>query len=199
MHHSPWRWAAKFIFREGLLLGKTFYKISRQTGRNRVMNLALPMVEEFRQESIATRRMLERVPQDKFTWRPHVKSMSLIMLASHLAHIPEWANLILTQGEYVIPEKYEPVLYDNVKDMVAAFDRSVAASAGLMEKADDVSLLQTWRLLAGDNVIFALPRAAVLRTMVMNHAVHHRGQLSVYLRLLGVPVPAVYGPTADEQ
>lgn len=161
------------------------------------MTLAQLLSPEYEQEAAITRRVLERVPTDKLDWAPHPKSMTLGKLAGHLAEIPSWVVATLGQTEldmanYVVPDPKSPA------DILAAFDAGVAAGAPVLAAAADADFQIEWTLRSGEYVIFTLPRLAVIRTWVINHIVHHRAQLGVYLRLLDVPVPSVYGPTADD-
>ena len=163
------------------------------------MSMIAPMVEELSQEAIVTRKMLERLPEDQLGWKPHDKSMTLGELASHIADNPGWAVPILQQEELNIDmASYVPPNFPTVAEILDTFDRQVAAAVAAMQEAEDASLLANWRLLVNGEPAFELPRIGVIRGMVLNHGVHHRGQLSVYLRLLNVPLPSVYGPTADE-
>lgn len=158
---------------------------------------------EFDNEMQRTRKCLERVPEGKFDWRPHEKSMPLGRLASHLADIPNYgtATLTLDSLDFAPPggEPRKTAQHSSRQSLLDAFDQNVAATRAHIEKASDEHLTKPWSLLAGGKTIFTLPRAAVLRTFMMSHLIHHRAQLGVYLRLNDVPVPAVYGPSADEQ
>ncbi len=163
------------------------------------MNIIDAMIQELQHEGIATRKALERVPEDKFGWKPHDKSMTLARLASHTAEIPHWAGVTLTTDEFVFdPAGYVPEVASTSKELVAMFDKYMAAAVEVMKGTSNERLMTTWRMKKGDQLIFELPRIAVLRTMILNHIVHHRGQLTVYLRLLNVPVPSIYGPSADD-
>jgi len=154
---------------------------------------------EIEQEAKSTRRMLERVPDDKLDWRPHEKSMTLGSLASHLAEIPSWLEPTVTQDELDIPEGFKAWAASNTKELVAKFDENMKLALKSLEKADESAIMNMWALKFGGKQMMQLPRLVVLRNFVTNHLVHHRAQLGVYLRLLGVPVPSVYGPSADEQ
>ena len=166
---------------------------------------AMPMKDailpEFDHEMGTTRRVLERVPEADLKWRPHDKSFNLGQLAAHVANIPTWVtptidNTIFdlaTLGEDARPK--EPV---SVGELVARFDSNVKAARKRLEELTDATLLGMWTLKQGEYEVFTMPKASVLRTFVMNHLIHHRGQLTVYLRLRNIPLPSVYGPTADE-
>lgn len=160
------------------------------------------LLPEYDQEMATTRRFLERIPEENLTWKPHDKSMTLGRLASHLAEIPAWMERIVGQDELDIappgapPREYK--VFPSRAEALDVLDRNVAAGRTAINDADDEKLRKNWSLLAGGNVVFTLPRFAVLRNMVLNHAVHHRAQLGVYFRLNEVPVPSTYGPSADE-
>lgn len=158
---------------------------------------------EFDLEMQKTRKCLERVPEDKFGWKPHEKSMPLGRLVSHLADIPNYgtATVTLDSLDFAPPggEPRKTAQHSTRQSLLDAFDQNVAEARAQIENASDEHLTKPWSLLAGGKTIFTLPRAAVLRTFMMSHAIHHRAQLGVYLRLNDVPVPAVYGPSADEQ
>ena len=150
-------------------------------------------------EFASTRRLLERIPDDKLDWRPHEKSFTLGRLASHVAELPGFALMMLTTDEVdfmkPMPKNAEGKSRDEI---LRLFDQTSAALRERLNAADDETLQQTWTLRAGDHVLSSRPRAASLRTIGINHLIHHRGQLSVYLRLAGVPIPGMYGPSADE-
>jgi uncharacterized damage-inducible protein DinB len=146
--------------------------------------------------------VLERCPEDKYDWKPHQKSFSMGSLATHLANMPGWGADTITKESFDIsppgapPYKEEPLR--SRKELLARFDKNVSAARAAIAGAADDLLLKPWSLLAGGKTIFTMPRIAVLRGMIMNHSIHHRAQLGVYLRLNDVPVPALYGPSADE-
>lgn len=158
---------------------------------------------EFDREMSNTRKTLERVPEDKFTWKPHPKSGAMNWLAGHVANIPSWVQMTFERDELDIspPDQPQPraELPKNRAELLAAFDKNVASGRAALAQAGDDQMMKPWTLLAGGNRIFTMPKAAVMRTFVMNHLIHHRAQLTVYLRLNDVPVPALYGPSADEE
>lgn len=157
------------------------------------------LIPEFKQEAASTKKMLEKVPQDKFDWKPHGKSMSLGKLAAHVANIPNWMTLALTTDEFDFAKAgYREDSAATQQELVAVFDNKFQQALQTLENASDETLRGSWTFRSGDHVIFTLPRIAAIRTLAMNHLLHHRGQLSVYLRLLDVPVPGMYGPSADE-
>lgn len=161
------------------------------------MSLTQAILQEFDQEAKTTRRVLERVPEDKFSWKPHPKSMSLGELAMHTAMTPGaicgWACEEETKftGE-------KPPVAGSTADVVAAHDQSVAKMKEVMGQLGDDGLMKSWKATAGGQTLFEMPKVALIRAIALNHWYHHRGQLSVYLRLLDVPVPSIYGPSADE-
>ncbi len=158
-----------------------------------------PTLEEFREEAATTRRILERVPADKLTWKPHPKSMSLGQLALHIAGIPGGLTKLLQMEEFdTAHANFNPPQPKNVEEIHAAHDQSVRAAEDFLAGMSDESAMANWRLLAQGKQISSQPRIVVLRSIMLNHWYHHRGQLSVYLRLLDVPVPVIYGPSADE-
>lgn len=154
---------------------------------------------DLESEIATTRRVLERLPDEHFDWKPHAKSMSLGGLATHIATIPFYGTAVLQGQDFDVAAPLPPNPLATTRDeILRRFDETAAALRALLEGADDESLRQAWSLLAGERVIFTQPRIGVLRGLVVSHLVHHRGQLSVYLRLLDVPVPSIYGPSADE-
>jgi uncharacterized damage-inducible protein DinB len=161
------------------------------------------ILPEFDRETAVTRKVLERVPVDKLEWTPHEKSMSFIGLATHLANLPSWTVLTIERDSFdVAPPDADPPRQPPATSLEAAldmFDKNVADARAAIEKTSDDRFLEPWSLLAGGNAVFTMPRIAVVRNMVMNHMIHHRAQLGVYLRLNDIAVPAVYGPSADEE
>ena len=155
------------------------------------------LLQELEQEAQTTRRVLERVPNDQLGWKPHPKSMSLGQLALHVATVPALVATLASQDEVQAPQFTQPSA-TSAAELVPALDTSVAKAKELLGGLDDAAFGSTWRLKRGDRELLAIPRGAVLRSIMLNHWYHHRGQLSVYLRLRNVPLPAIYGPTADE-
>lgn len=166
------------------------------------MRLSDILLPEFDQEMAGTRRVLERVPDGRFDWRPHERSMPLGYLASHLAELPSWIVMVLEKDSLDIAppggEPYRSRELGSRDELLQAFDANVAAGREALSGAADEVFGESWSLLRGGETMFTMPRLAVLRNMVLNHAIHHRAQLGVYLRLNGVPVPGLYGPSADE-
>jgi uncharacterized damage-inducible protein DinB len=157
-----------------------------------------PIVAEMKREAATTRRVLERIPTDKLSWKPHPKSKSIGDLGWHLATIPWRISTLVQQDDANAATLQMAGTPGSTAEMVAEFDRMIGEAEALLGKFDDASLDRRTTLRRGDVVIFSMPRIDILRGAVLNHSYHHRGQLTVYLRLLDVPVPSVYGPTADE-
>ena len=157
------------------------------------------LITELDNEAKTTRRVLERVPQDRFEWQPHPKSMSAGQLAQHIASIPgSMARLAAQDGFDMSTRRWEHPPAESASSVLATFDEGVASVREFIAGLDESRATATWRMTYGDREIFAIPRLAMLRTMAFNHWYHHRGEMVVYLRLLGIPVPAVYGRSADE-
>ena len=158
------------------------------------------LIMEMTHEGAATRKTLERLPEHKLDWTPHPKSFTARKLASHLAEIPGYVIPTLQQTEFVIvPGQYTPFVGASRAEILAKHDQSLAAALAAMQGIPDEDLMVTWTFKLGDQTVFAMPRVGVIRVMVISHLIHHRAQLGVYLRILDVPVPAIYGPSADEQ
>jgi uncharacterized damage-inducible protein DinB len=157
------------------------------------------LLPEYDHEVTTTRKLLERVPDGKFDWKPHAKSMSLGQLAGHLATMLSWGQSAMNQSEFDLSGDFTPPALNTQKDLLAAFDRESAATRQALVGKNDAELMAPWSLKRGGKALFTMPKAAVMRSFVMNHMIHHRGQLSVYLRLHDVPLPSIYGPSADEQ
>jgi uncharacterized damage-inducible protein DinB len=163
------------------------------------MKLVDAIASEFEHEVRTTRRHLERVPEAKFDWQPHHKSFSLGGLASHIVDCVGWADSIFSRDEIDInPATHTSFAATSAADLLEAFDGRVADGTRALASASDAELMQAWRLLVKGRVRIERPKGVVFRDFVLSHLIHHRGQLSVYLRLLDVPVPGSYGPTADE-
>lgn len=157
------------------------------------------LLPEYDQEMANTRKMLERVPDEHLDFRPHPKSYTLRDLAAHVANLPTWASVTLTTTELDLDQPWEREVPTSRDAILAEFDSAAADGRAVLEKAGDGDMEVDWTLRTGDQVWFTTPRAAVLRSFVLSHLIHHRAQLGVYLRLLDIPVPGMYGPTADEQ
>ena len=161
------------------------------------MSIANALLSELEQEAQTTRRVLERVPQARLAWKPHPKSMSLGQLALHIAMVPGLVAELAARDSIERPRFVQPEA-SAASDLVPALDSSVAKARQQLGGMDDGAMTATWRLTSGGRELMSMPRAAFARAIMLNHGYHHRGQLLVYLRLLDVPVPSVYGPTADE-
>jgi uncharacterized damage-inducible protein DinB len=162
----------------------------------------MPMVDallpEFDHEMSMTRKLLERVPDDRLAWKPHAKSMSVGGLATHLSNLPWWGQVTIAQSELDLASFPPQPEATSRAQILETFDRNVGATRAAISGRSDAEMMAHWTLKRAGQTILSLPRAAVWRSFVISHVVHHRGQLSVYLRLLDVPVPSIYGPSADE-
>jgi len=158
-----------------------------------------PMCGEIAQEAATTRRVLERVPADKLTWKPHPRSMSLGQLAMHVATIPGGISKLAQVDEFEVnPANFNPPVPKSSEEILAALDSSVQAAQEYLGGVSESGAVGTWRAKVNGREVMGMPRVAMLRALMLNHWYHHRGQLSVYLRLLEVPVPSIYGPSADD-
>lgn len=163
------------------------------------MALNQSLLAELKHESANTRKILARVPTDKLSWKPHEKSYTLGHLAIHIASLTGWVGRIINHNEFDFGKnKFAQPTVESTEQILKTFDDTLTANISVLESATDDSLNEKWTFRRGDTIFFTLPRKVVLRNMAFNHLIHHRGQLSVYLRLLDVPVPGMYGPTADE-
>ena len=162
------------------------------------MSVSQAFLQEFDHEAKTTRRVLERVPADKLSWKPHPKSMSLGDLALHTAMVPGMICGWACEEETNMGTGAKPPAVTSSAELLAAHDSSVAKMKATMGELGDTGLMNNWKASAGGQTIFEMPKVALIRSIALNHWYHHRGQLSVYLRLLDVPVPSIYGPSADE-
>lgn len=157
------------------------------------------ILQELDQEAVTTRRVLERVPEDKLDWRPHEKSFSLGELAMHVATIPgALAQVSTLESFQVKPDGIPRPSASSTAELLGALDQSLTRAHEIVGAMDDESLATPWKMVDGERELLSIPRSAFLRSVMLNHWYHHRGQLTVYLRQTGAPVPAVYGPSADE-
>jgi uncharacterized damage-inducible protein DinB len=162
------------------------------------MDFIQNMIQELEQESQATRRLLECVPEDKLTWKPHASSMTLGQLAQHVASIPAGiSGLLKMDGFDAQKASFTPPQPESTKEVLAAFEAAIPTAKELLSSWDEATALSKWSLTHGEKEVFSMPRMSVARTVMMNHLYHHRGQLTVYLRLLDVPLPVTYGRSAD--
>lgn len=163
------------------------------------MTMLAPMIGELQQEAAITRRVLERIPEDKLTWKPHPRSMSLGQLALHTASIPGVFVRLGQLDEFDASKaNFDPPAPATTAEILTAHDSGVQAAQEYLGGMSDGTAVGTWRFTAQGREVFAMARVAMLRALMFNHLYHHRGQLSVYLRLLEVPVPVIYGRSADE-
>ncbi len=162
------------------------------------MSISQALLAEFNSEAPRTRNMLEVLPEASFGWQPHEKSMTLSRLAGHIAEIPGWAQTMVGHDELdFAASSFQPLQPDTISELLEAHDASVTAFQQALGGADDKTLMRPWKLRNGDHVMLEMPCVAALRGFVLSHVVHHRGQLSVFMRLQEVALPQVYGPTAD--
>ena len=161
------------------------------------MALVDALLPEFDHEMTTTRKLLERIPEERMDWKPHPKSMSLGQLATHVATIPMWGRVTLDQEEFDAGGPPAAPLAKRA-DLLDMFDRHVAGTRKALTGRTDGELMVPWTLKNNGHTVFSMPRAAVWRSFVMSHIVHHRAQLGVYLRMQDVPLPSIYGPSADE-
>jgi uncharacterized damage-inducible protein DinB len=161
------------------------------------MNIIDPILTELASEMATTRRLLERAPDAKFGWKPHEKSMTLGRLTGHIAELPGWVGTIVDKSGFDFGGGHSPFSPASTAELLTAFDKHVALATQALKPLTDKALMETWRLTKQGQLIMEMPRFGVVRTLLLNHVIHHRGQLSVYLRLLNVPLPSIYGPTAD--
>jgi uncharacterized damage-inducible protein DinB len=156
------------------------------------------LLAEFDHEMAATRKLLARLPDERLSWKPHDKSMTMGALAAHLASLPQWAATILDRSTFdLVDAPPRPAEATSRETVLGAFDRAVTDARRLLDKTD-AELQAPWTLRRGGQEVFTIPRAAAFRSWVLSHSIHHRGQLSVYLRLNDIPVPGVYGASADD-
>lgn len=162
------------------------------------MPIAQEFLAEFEMQAPLTRKFLERLPEDKLTWKPHDKSMTAGQLAYHLASVPGGIAKFVESNPAQAPEKFEFPQPASRAEILKAFDENVATVRSELPKYDDRAMTETWRLMAGERELIAVPRAGFIRDIMLSHWYQHRGQFSVYLRMLNVPVPSTWGPSADE-
>jgi uncharacterized damage-inducible protein DinB len=197
---TPAFFGARKIYNSALDIWRIKSEYSQEETEIMIRDALLP---EFDQEMASTRKTLERCPEDKFGWKPHPKSFSMSSLATHIANMTGWAVDVVEKDSFDIsppgapPYKEEPAA--SRQELLAKFDKNAAAARAALAGASDERFAQPWALLAAGETILSMPRIACIRSFVMNHTIHHRAQLTVYLRLNDVPVPAIYGPSADEQ
>ena len=163
------------------------------------MPMSQALLPEFDHEMENTRKTLERVPFQNPNWKPHDKSPTMIWLASHVANIPIWGQMTMQSESLDLAGPFDrPKTPESTAELLSFFEKNRDAAREAIAKASDADLMQPWTLRSGSHTIFTMPKVAVLRSFVMNHMIHHRAQLTVYLRMNNVPVPGLYGPSADE-
>jgi len=163
------------------------------------MDIRQGLINELSQEAASTRKMLEAVPSAHFDWKPHEKSMTLKRLATHVAELSAWPAFVISQDELDLAKMdHTPAAINATEDLVALHEKGIGNATAAINTLTEADMMKTWTLRKGDYVIFELPKIAVLRGMCFNHVYHHRGQLSVFLRLLDVKIPGMYGPSADD-
>ena len=162
-------------------------------------NISTALIAEMEQEAKTTRTCLERIPADKFAWKPHEKSMAFGQLASHIAEMFSWTGATLQHPELDFSKMdYKPFEPRSTEDLLEFFDKNVAEAIDVLRNTGDEVFVENWTLCNGDAVYFTMPKIVTMRSFVLSHIIHHRGQLSVYLRLNDIAVPQIYGPSADE-
>ena len=170
------------------------------TGTAMSGNLAAALIGELQVEAATTRKCLERIPAEKFDYTPHEKSMKMGRLAVHIAEMFGWAIETVNKTELDFATMdYKPFEPQTTEELVGFFEKILLETTEALKATSDEAMMENWTLRNGDQIYFTMPRIQVLRGMVFNHIVHHRGQLSVYMRMNDIPVPALYGPSADEQ
>jgi uncharacterized damage-inducible protein DinB len=160
------------------------------------------LLPEYDHEIGATRRLFERVPETDFAWKPHEKSYSLGELSAHIANIPNWLGPTFDYTEFdaaTLPDSARPTVPASRAELLQRFDDTARKGRARLDDQSDATMAAAWTFKNGGYEVFTMPRAAVVRSFIMNHMIHHRGQLTVYLRLRNVPLPSIYGPTADER
>lgn len=163
------------------------------------MSTPKEFLKELTDESVVTLKMLERVPEEKYDWRPHEKSMTMKQLAGHIAELPSWVSMAFNTDELDFQASaYQPPVLANNQDLLALFNESLAGAKEQLQAATEASLSPTWLLKSGDEVLMSLTKGGLIRH-ALSQTIHHRAQLGVYLRLLDIPIPGTYGPSADEQ
>jgi uncharacterized damage-inducible protein DinB len=164
------------------------------------MRIAETILPEFDREMASTRRMLERFPEDKVEWRPHETCMTMGRLAGHVAELAGWVVPTMAQDKLEMdPKTYNPAIIKSRADALKQFDETVKTARAAIAGASDETFMKPWTFVAGGQTVFTMPKIAVYRSFVMNHMIHHRGQLAAFYRVAGVKVPSLYGPSKDEQ
>ena len=163
------------------------------------MSISKSHALEFQRETSQTKLILSRIPNEHLDYKPHPKSMSMQQLVSHIVELHNWTRLVIERDAFNFHTDYQPTNYNSIEEAIAALDQQLVDIAPLFDTLSDEEWMKPWKLAAGEHVITETPKAGALRFIIENHMYHHRGQLSVYLRLLDLPVPGLYGPSADDQ
>ena len=164
------------------------------------MSVKTAFIAELKQESAATKKMLEKVPLDKKDWKPHDKSMTVGRLATHVAEVPLWIHRIMSADEFnFATTTFSPYTASSTTELLEIFEKNLATAIADLDNATDEDYAKIWTVKAGEKVMMQLPKKVAIRGWAFSHMIHHRGQLSVFLRLLDVPIPGMYGPSADER
>ncbi len=163
------------------------------------MSLNKALIAELKNEAINTKKILERVPAEKYDWAPHEKSTKLGRLATHIAEIPVWVERIVNADGFDFGGKFTANVAENNEALLKTFEEKQENAIKVLDAATDEKLNELWTIKHGEMVVAQLPKKVALRNIAFNHLYHHRGQLSVYLRLLNIPIPGMYGPSADEK
>jgi uncharacterized damage-inducible protein DinB len=162
------------------------------------MRIVDSILTELQMEAGITRRVLAAIPEDKLDWKPHQKSMTLGVLAWHIAFMPAWVAMAAKPDVYDLTGAEQPPTPEAKSEIIGAFEKGLADAGAYLDQLDDAAAMANWKMTMGEKEILSAPRIGFIRSVLLNHTCHHRGQLSVYLRLLDVPVPSIYGPSADE-
>lgn len=162
------------------------------------MGIVDSILTELQMEAGITRRVLAAIPEDKLDWKPHQKSMTLGVLAWHIAFMPAWVAMAAKPDVYDLTGAEQPPTPEAKSEIIGAFEKGLADAGAYLDQLDDAAAMANWKMTMGEKEILSAPRIGFIRSVLLNHTCHHRGQLSVYLRLLDVPVPSIYGPSADE-
>lgn len=163
------------------------------------MSLKQAYLLEIERETENTKKMLSNITDEFIAYKPHEKSMSLGDLAAHIVELHNWVNLTLSKDVFDFHVDYQRPTYNSIADIIASLDNSLALNKAQIESMSDEDWMSNWRLAAGEHTIVSMPKVGAMRYIIQNHLIHHRGQLSVYLRLCDIPVPGIYGPSADEK
>ncbi|HSR51369.1 MAG TPA: DinB family protein [Acidobacteriota bacterium] len=162
------------------------------------MRMIDPIIGEFQHEAALTRKCFENIPADKWDWTPHERSMNMGQLASHIREVPSWTHAITDEDKFVLTDDYQPQIASSKEELLKQWEATVAETLEKLQTLGDDRAMDTWTMEAGGQTVIEMPRIAVIRGMILNHLIHHRGQLAVYLRLAGGKVPSIYGPSADD-